>query len=342
MDTNTLLFVDDEKFILKSLKRVFEETGYEILTAEDGQQGLRLMKDHDVSLILSDYRMPGLNGIEFLEQAREISPFATRIILTGYADMEVIMSAINEGHVYKFILKPWEEANLKLEIQKGLEYFRMKKQQDELVTTVKEQNRQLKEWNVTLEKKVDKKTKKIKEMNNILKQKIRELQGRDKVLEFLLEVHTLEESLEVILNEIMALIPVHKLAAYVLAPNRKSMKPRFGIARKGKVTAVLASKELKRCPTLSPSVPEDQDEKYYNGLSAANRLGEYSVFIPFEKQHNCLGLLLLDNTETKTSFQESDIKLAASFASLTAIAVNDYLVTTSSSDIEKTIHAILQ
>jgi len=342
MDTCTLLFVDDEKNILSALRRVFDETDYEILTAEDGRQGLRLMKDHDVSLILSDYRMPGLNGIEFLKQAREISPFATRMILTGYADMDVILSAINEGNVFKFILKPWEEANLKLEIQKGLEYFSMKKQQDELVKTVEEQNRRLKEWNVTLEKKVDEKTKEIKEMNNILKQNIRELESRDKVLEFLLDVHTLEESLEAILNEIMALIPVHKLVAYVLAPDRKSMKPKFGITRKGKGTTTLSSKELKRCPTLPLPTPDDQDKQYYDGLSEANRLSEYSIFIPFKRQHNCLGSLLLDNMETKTPLQESGIKLASVFASLAAIAVNDYLVTVTSTDIEKTIQEILQ
>jgi len=342
MDTYKLLFVDDEKNVLKSLRRAFIDTDYEIITAESGSQGLQLIRAHNVALVLSDYRMPEMNGVEFLKKAKEIAPLATRMILTGYADMEVILSAVNKGHVFKFILKPWENENLKLEIRKALEYHEMKKQQDELVKTIEEQNRQLKELNENLEQKVDEKTREIKGMNKELKQKIRELEGRDNVLEFLLDIHSLEESLEVVLNEIMALVPAHKLVAYVLTPDRKSMKPRLGFTRKAKGTAALSSKELKRCPTLPLPTPENQDKRYYAGLSEANRLSEYSIFIPFEKHHNCLGSLLLDNTETKIPLQESDIKLTAAFASLTAIAVNDYLVATSSSDIEKTIREILQ
>ena len=218
----------------------------------------------------------------------------------------------------------------------------MLKEKDELLKKVEEQNRQLKDWNESLESKIDAKTREIRSMNQVLQQKILELQGRDKVLEFLLDIHTLEESLELILNQVVRLIPVHRLVAYVLTPGRKSFQPRCGVERREKEPELLSAEELKRCPSLYPVASEREDDEYYTGFSEANRLGEYSIFIPFEKQRRSLGLLLLDNTAVKQPIQNSDLKLVAGFASLTAIAVNEYLMTTSSSDVEKTIQEILK
>ena len=342
MDRFTLLFVDDEKNILSSLRRVFSDTDYEILTAESGRQGLQLVKEREVALVLSDYRMPELNGIDFLKQVKKISPSTTRIILTGYADMEVILSAINEGHVYKFIMKPWRVEDLKLEVQKGVERYKLEKEREVLIEKIERQNQQLKQWNETLERRIEEKTRKIKKMNEMLEKKVSELQARDKVLEFLLEVHPLEKSLELILNEIMALSSVHKLAVYLVDPGKKTIKPEFGVIRKGKKRAVLSSKELAGCPSLPALPPEKPDRKYYSGCSKDTRLSDYSIYIPFEKQNQCLGFLLLDNTETSEPVKEEDIKLAAGFASLTAIAVNDFMVTSSTSDIKKVIQEILE
>ena len=106
MNRHKILIVDDEENVLISLKRIFRKENYEIYTANSGFQGIELLEKHDFSLILSDFKMPELNGIEFLKLASEKSPDTIRIILTGYADVDVVISAINEGNIYKFIEKP--------------------------------------------------------------------------------------------------------------------------------------------------------------------------------------------------------------------------------------------
>ena len=102
-----ILFVDDEKNILLSLKRLMLDENYEVFTAGSGEEGLELLRGTEqVGLIVSDQRMPGLSGVDFLEKARELAPDALRIMLTGYADLNATMDAINKGGAYRYITKP--------------------------------------------------------------------------------------------------------------------------------------------------------------------------------------------------------------------------------------------
>ena len=103
----TLLFVDDEANILSSLKRLFRPLGYRIFTAESGAQGLEIMERETVDLVVSDMRMPEMNGAQFLEKVREKWPETVRILLTGYAEIGATIEAINKGQIYRYISKPW-------------------------------------------------------------------------------------------------------------------------------------------------------------------------------------------------------------------------------------------
>src|SRR5512143_3889480 len=103
-----VLFVDDELNILRSLERLFMDEAFTVTTAGSGEEGLSLLRDDPAfGLIVSDQRMPGMNGVEFLSRAREIAPEALRIVLTGYADLNATMDAINRGGAYRYITKPW-------------------------------------------------------------------------------------------------------------------------------------------------------------------------------------------------------------------------------------------
>ena len=118
-----LLFVDDEPGVLNALKRVFRQETYEVLTATSGEQGLVILAEATTHLVISDFRMPGINGAEFLRTVRERSPDTIRIMLTGHADSDAVMGAINEGAVYKFILKPWDDNDLRITVSLALEQF---------------------------------------------------------------------------------------------------------------------------------------------------------------------------------------------------------------------------
>lgn len=109
----TLLLVDDEVPMLGALKRELRGQDFRLLTATGGEEALRLLKESPAQVILSDYRMPGMTGVEFLAEARRLYPDTVRMVLSGYADIAAITNAVNLGHIYKFINKPWDSQQLR-------------------------------------------------------------------------------------------------------------------------------------------------------------------------------------------------------------------------------------
>lgn len=117
-----IVIVDDEEMVLTSLRSfLLLESDYQVETFSSPQKALESLKDSPVDLVISDYLMPGMNGIEFLLQVKNLHPFATRILLTGYADKENAIKAINEVGLYQYVEKPWNNDDLKITIQNGLE-----------------------------------------------------------------------------------------------------------------------------------------------------------------------------------------------------------------------------
>jgi two-component system NtrC family sensor kinase len=139
----TILCVDDEANVLKSIKRLLLDENYTILTAGSGEEGLKLLKRAHVQLIIADYRMPGMNGIEFLREVRRHWPHTIRIVLSGYADTASILEAINEGQIYKFIPKPWNDDELKVAISNALESYFLAKKNMELTEELQRQYKEL-------------------------------------------------------------------------------------------------------------------------------------------------------------------------------------------------------
>lgn len=114
--TRTLLLVDDEEHILSSLKRMLRRDGYAIVTADSGPAGLAVLAQTPVDVIVSDQRMPGMSGVEFLRQAKARYPHTVRMVLSGYTELQSVTDAINEGAVYKFLTKPWDDGHLRANI----------------------------------------------------------------------------------------------------------------------------------------------------------------------------------------------------------------------------------
>jgi diguanylate cyclase (GGDEF)-like protein len=119
----TLLLVDDEVNILNSLKRVLRSEGYRVLLASSGEEGLELLTQYKVHVIVSDQRMPEMSGIEFLGRVKELYPDIVRIVISGYTDFQTVTESINTGAVYHFISKPWEEKTLKEYIRTAFQHY---------------------------------------------------------------------------------------------------------------------------------------------------------------------------------------------------------------------------
>lgn len=155
-DTIRILFVDDERNVLRSLERLFMEEEYEVVTAASGQEGLELLElSGPFQLVVSDYRMPSMNGVEFLSEVCRRWPETERIILSGYADTAAIVAAINEGQIYKFIAKPWNDDDLLGTIRDALERHALRDSNRRLVLELSAANDELKAMNDNLNKIVD-------------------------------------------------------------------------------------------------------------------------------------------------------------------------------------------
>ena len=166
----TLLIVDDEPGILSSLRRLLRPAGYKIHTAESGQAGLLLLEQEPVDLVISDMRMPEMDGAKFLEQVRARWPGTTRILLTGYADVHSTIEAINRGEIFRYIAKPWDDNDLMLVVRDALERRRLQNENARLLVLTQAQNDELKDLNANLEDKVRQRTSEIEQINSFLNQ----------------------------------------------------------------------------------------------------------------------------------------------------------------------------
>lgn len=164
----TLLIVDDEPNVIKAFKRLFFDSEYEILTAGSGDEGLQVLVEKDIPLVISDYRMPGMSGVEFLSRVKELYPETIRMILSGYADVVATVEAINDGHVYKFIGKPWNDQELLTTVLRAFEQYQLQKENAGLYVQLQNRNRALEELTRSLEQKVTMRTRDLEMKNRAL------------------------------------------------------------------------------------------------------------------------------------------------------------------------------
>jgi signal transduction histidine kinase len=139
---HTLLIVDDEPDVLDSLRHQFHRS-YRVLTRTTGMEAVEILETDEVELILSDQRMPGMTGDQLLRRARELKPDAIRMLFTGYADIQAVISAVNEGHIFRYILKPWDSTELEGIIRQGVEQYDLLADRRRLISELQSTNVQL-------------------------------------------------------------------------------------------------------------------------------------------------------------------------------------------------------
>lgn len=145
-----LLLVDDEENISRSLLRLFRQDNYKIYTANSGKQGLEILKSNDIGVIISDQRMPEMSGTEFLNQVSKLYPDTIRIVLSGYTELKSVTDAINEGKIYKFLTKPWDDKLLRQNIEDAFRQYELVEENKRLSLELKNANEELKRVNAKL------------------------------------------------------------------------------------------------------------------------------------------------------------------------------------------------
>ena len=169
MTEHTVLFVDDEENILNVLKRVLGREKYRVLTAASGPEGLKVLEEHEVQVVVSDQRMPGMSGTEFLTHVMRRYPDVIRIVLSGFSDVGMITEAINRGNIYKFFPKPWNDDILKMEIESALAHYELIHLNKSLHQKILDQNDELKRYSESLEETIRIKNQELEIQNRFFK-----------------------------------------------------------------------------------------------------------------------------------------------------------------------------
>ncbi|GMR19469.1 MAG: hypothetical protein BMS9Abin36_0064 [Gammaproteobacteria bacterium] len=147
-----ILLVDDEENILKALQRTLgRQRDWEIEIYTRAEEALQRMRVKNFELVLSDYRMPEMDGVQFLSQVKQLQPDAARLIISGYTDLDALLGAINEASIYRFISKPWNDYDLVATLEHALSYRDMQVENRRLADQVREQRQQLNRQQAALE-----------------------------------------------------------------------------------------------------------------------------------------------------------------------------------------------
>ena len=133
MSNDSLLFVDDDPAILGSLRRLFADLPYDVRTCSDPVAALDEVRARPPTVVVADFYMPPMNGPAFLREVRRIAPSAVRMILTGKPDLVAVLAAVQDGAVYRFLLKPWDNDDLRMSVQQAFDHFRLVAERDTLL-----------------------------------------------------------------------------------------------------------------------------------------------------------------------------------------------------------------
>jgi response regulator RpfG family c-di-GMP phosphodiesterase len=152
---HTLLVVDDEADVCDSVHDLLRRQ-FTVLRARNAEEGLKLLKDNEVHIIMTDQRMPKITGVELLSRARTGHPQAVRMLFTGYADLESIIAAINQGHIFKFLKKPWQPEDLEAAVHEAAQEYERLCDQAEVMERLRQELDQLRHRVAALEQEVTK------------------------------------------------------------------------------------------------------------------------------------------------------------------------------------------
>ena len=144
-ERRSVLFVDDEPHIIESLRRMLRNEPYQTLFAVSGREALDILEKENIHVVVSDLRMPEIDGLSLLKQVQKDHPHTIRIVLSMHADSESILESINKGNIYRYILKPWEEKDFKLTIRQALDLYNLQSERRNLLQELEKNNRLLTE-----------------------------------------------------------------------------------------------------------------------------------------------------------------------------------------------------
>ncbi len=331
-----ILFVDDNKVILKSLQNLFADEAYILHFAKDGPGALDLLADGlQPAVIVTDQEMPGMSGAEFLHEAKKIRPEAMRMMLTGYSDFKAAMDAVNHSGIFRLILKPWDNDDLKQAVDDAVHYYKVRLDNNALQDELQEKNETLTNFNEHLERLVAERTRDLEEVyirvSNLtveLQQKVSELEGHDRINKQLLTIARLEDTLQTIL-EVVCEVVDGELSMVYGPQGEDNALGLLAVVGYGDFGDGLQSKDVVGDYDIDLNftygVYTTHKAVIVNSGHATHDL--YScAFIPVLKDGKCLAVLEVRKSGEADNLSEDNLKTIEQYLPHVAIAIADSMV----------------
>jgi FixJ family two-component response regulator len=328
---HTILFVDDEENVLKALQRLFRREPYRLLAAGGGPEALAMIEaGENPSVIVSDQRMPGMNGTEFLSHSREVLPDAVRLLLTGHSDITAAVDAINRGGVYRYLSKPWDDQDLRLAVRDAVDRYDLVRRNRELTAELQEKNRALEEFNARLEQKVEERTRELQAaydenlaLTARLRVKVKELEGRNRIQQHLLTIHPLEETLGVLMEVVAGVMGVDGIRVFLAeAGGRFVPAAAFGAAGEDPDPAMAAPWQDLLNAALKSGVPM-RTECPPGPAGGAPAGPRFLAVAPILGGEDCLGAIAVDYRHQGRAITGEELEVLKGFAMQAAIGIRD-------------------
>jgi DNA-binding NarL/FixJ family response regulator len=255
--THTIMCIDDEQMVLDSIKCSIKNEPYQILTSTNGEDALSKLEQNHISVIITDMCMPKMDGFEFLTRAQKVCPDAVYMVLSAHSDIDKIMKAVNENHVWRYITKPWHKEELVLAIKNAVEIYEHRKERKEFISQLEEKNLQLSRMNNKLE--------------DCVRERTKQLQQKNRILQMLIEDADITEILKVVCTAISEQFSLSPVFIHVPFLNR-----------------MISDKSVEPSEKLLPFLKEYEGQK----TEIVNNSG---ICIPLVKNNLVLGTILIEN-----------------------------------------------
>ena len=317
----SILIVDDEEFVRDVLCAMIGSLGYRAVVAESAEQALESLNQTPVDLVITDLTMPGMDGLALAQKLLKQDPNRPVLLLTGYADLDSARQAVSVG-IYEYFVKPLERDDLSAGILRALDHRRLvlenRDYQRTLEQKVEKRTQELSEAYKTLSKSYDQNL----SLNRMLERKVKELEGRNQLLDYFSTLHPLEETLRMVLQVISDALGFDQCAIYLSDDkvSRLEIRAALGLFQAGEF---LSKSQLE---ALHPS--SIQDEKQIVNLAfkqgkLLTDLDSRSAAIPLLKDERCLGVIEVICPQERVSIEQEDLDSLMAFGYQAAIAIRD-------------------
>ena len=319
--SESILIVDDEQMVCHTVCEILESFGYRTAAAESAEQALEAVNRTPVDLVITDLKMPGMDGLSLGEKLLEQDPNRPVLLLTAYADLDSARRAIAIG-IYDYIVKPFQTIDLTASIGRALNYRRLILEKQD--------------YQRTLEQKVEERTQELSEayarlseshqqnlsLTQRLERKVKELEGRNRLLEYFSTIHPLEETLRTVLQVISDTLGFNRCAIYLSdsGMSHLEVKAALGLFQIGE----FLSKDQLEAQNTSSSQDEKQivNVAFKQGQPLAGSDGR-SAAIPLLKDERCLGVIEVICPQERASIVQEDLESLMAFGYQAAIAIRD-------------------